>query len=276
MALTNFQQRAITGFFFVLILVCAIIYSSLSLGILFFVISILGLNEFYELAIHANVKVNKKLSLPLGAILFLSIVLSTYLIIPIWSVFVVFSLLFILFIAELYSHSEKPFQNIAFSILGMMYVIIPFSFAVSMCGPLFTQSSYTYAYILGYFLLLWTSDTGAYLSGRAFGKTKLFERISPKKTWEGTIGGMLLAFGVAYILSLYFKQLHYVHWFVIAFIVTVVGSFGDLVESMFKRSINIKDSGNILPGHGGILDRFYGLLISMPFVAVYLYIMHHI
>lgn len=120
--------------------------------------------------------------------------------------------------------------------------------------------------------MLWTNDTGAYLAGRFFGKHKLFERISPKKTWEGSIGGGILTIGVAFILSVYFTNLDQTNWIVLAILVAVFGGLGDLVESMLKRSLNIKDSGNLLPGHGGILDRFDGLLLSIPFIYSYLYL----
>ena len=133
-------------------------------------------------------------------------------------------------------------------------------------------NEYSFQIILGFFIMLWTNDTGAYLAGRFFGKHKLFERISPKKTWEGSFGGGLLTLAAAYILSLFFTNLDLTNWIVISILVAIFGGLGDLVESMLKRSLNIKDSGNILPGHGGILDRFDGLLISITFIYSYLYL----
>jgi phosphatidate cytidylyltransferase len=130
--------------------------------------------------------------------------------------------------------------------------------------------TYSYQIILGFFILLWTNDTGAYLSGKYFGKHKLFERISPKKTWEGSIGGGILTLAFAYVLSIYFTNLNITNWLIIGVLIAVFGGLGDLVESMLKRSLGIKDSGKLLPGHGGILDRFDGLLLSVPFVYGYL------
>jgi phosphatidate cytidylyltransferase len=125
---------------------------------------------------------------------------------------------------------------------------------------------------MGFFLLLWTSDTGAYLAGRSFGKTKLFERISPKKTWEGSIGGTILSIAVAYGISklLGFDDVTTFDWMVIAVLVVIFGTFGDLFESLLKRNLHIKDSGTILPGHGGVLDRFDGLFLAIPAVFFYL------
>jgi phosphatidate cytidylyltransferase len=120
---------------------------------------------------------------------------------------------------------------------------------------------------MGMLLLLWASDTGAYFAGVRFGRTKLFERVSPKKSWEGSIGGALASGLTAAILCYFFTDVNPVHWVLLAIIMVVAGTYGDLVESLFKRSIAIKDSGSAIPGHGGFLDRFDGLLISAPFVA---------
>jgi phosphatidate cytidylyltransferase len=134
----------------------------------------------------------------------------------------------------------------------------------------FEDGVYHFEIIFGCLFILWASDTGAYFAGTFFGKRKLFERISPKKSWEGFFGGALLALVFAYGLSRYLDYLSVTQWFVIAVIIIVGGTFGDLIESLLKRSIEIKDSGTVLPGHGGFLDRFDGLLISTPFIVAYL------
>jgi phosphatidate cytidylyltransferase len=177
---------------------------------------------------------------------------------------------FALFLIELYRKSTTPFQNIGVTILGLIYVVLPFSiltFITTISG------TYNYEVLFGIFFILWSNDTGAYLAGSAFGKNKLLPRISPGKTWEGTIGGVVLGFIVAYVISGLFTSLLLLDWLFIAAILTVIGSMGDLVESLFKRSINVKDSGNILPGHGGILDRFDSLIVSIPFIIFYLVFM---
>ena len=124
--------------------------------------------------------------------------------------------------------------------------------------------------MLGCLLILWANDTGAYFAGIRFGKTKLFERISPKKSWEGAFGGAVLGLIFAYLLSGYFTSLAVWQWMCIGLIIVICGDYGDLIESQLKRSIEIKDSGNALPGHGGFLDRFDGLLISAPFIVAFL------
>jgi phosphatidate cytidylyltransferase len=126
-------------------------------------------------------------------------------------------------------------------------------------------------YALNLFILIWSSDTFAYLAGRAFGKHKLFESVSPKKTWEGLIGGTILTMVFSMVLSYYFK-IPYAMNALIAALTVVFGTLGDLVESMLKRQYNVKDSGNILPGHGGILDRFDALLVSLPFTTLVYYL----
>ena len=119
-------------------------------------------------------------------------------------------------------------------------------------------------------MILWTNDTFAYVVGKKFGKRKLFESVSPNKTWEGTIGGAIFALALAYIMARYFRELYRSDWLIIAGIIVVFGNLGDLIQSKFKRSFNVKDSGNILPGHGGILDRFDGVYMAAPFVFAYI------
>jgi phosphatidate cytidylyltransferase len=169
---------------------------------------------------------------------------------------------------KLYKKFErKPFTNIAFTFLGIVYVAVPF---VLLNVAVFRDGSYNYQVILGALLILWASDTGAYFAGTRFGKRKLFERISPKKTWEGFVGGAVLALIFAWGCSLYLHSLRPQDWIIVGVLIIVGGTFGDLIESLLKRSIEIKDSGDSLPGHGGFLDRFDGLLISAPFIAAYL------
>jgi phosphatidate cytidylyltransferase len=180
---------------------------------------------------------------------------------------------------SLFSGSGSPIVNVSLSFFGILYIAVPFSlWSLTVLKEEFVYDlgnriEYTPHYLLGFFFLVWSNDTFAYLVGKPLGRTKLFERISPKKTWEGFIGGVVLTQGVAYILSIYFTELPLRDWMVIGAIVSVFGTLGDLVESMFKRSLNVKDSGGILPGHGGILDRFDGVLLASPFVVTYLLLM---
>ena len=169
---------------------------------------------------------------------------------------------------KLYKRFErKPFTNIAFTFLGIFYIAVPFAL---LNIAVFEDGYYNFEIILGCLLILWASDTGAYFAGTLFGKRKLFERISPKKSWEGFFGGALLALIFAYGMAYYFHSINLFQWMTVGIIIIVGGAFGDLVESLLKRSIEIKDSGDSLPGHGGFLDRFDGLLISAPFIVAFL------
>lgn len=171
------------------------------------------------------------------------------------------------FIIPLYQKQGKPFDGIANTFLGLVYVVLPFMAFFSLA---FVSGAYDHRLPLGFMLILWGNDTGAYLVGRFFGKHRLFERISPNKTWEGFAGGVLLALATALVLSHYFTLLTGWQWTVLALVVSLFGTFGDLVESMLKRSKQVKDSGSVLPGHGGMLDRFDGLLFAAPAVLIFL------
>jgi phosphatidate cytidylyltransferase len=181
-----------------------------------------------------------------------------------------------LFIIKLYKQFErKPFTNIAITFLGIFYTAVPFALLnmavfhkkIDHYGQI--NIEYNYQIILGSLLILWATDTGAYFAGSLFGKRKLFERISPKKSWEGFAGGAILAMVFAYGASVYFTSLAQWQWLIIGWIIIIGGTYGDLVESLLKRSIEIKDSGDSLPGHGGFLDRFDGLFISAPFIVAF-------
>jgi phosphatidate cytidylyltransferase len=181
---------------------------------------------------------------------------------------------------ELFGKRDTPFQNIGLNIVGYFYCVLPFMLLLSIAliflakapfmpdMPTYKQNS-TY-FILGYFLLVWTNDVMAYFTGMLFGKHKLFERISPKKTWEGFFGGFIFSIGMAFLVSRYLEFLSLANWMIIAAIISVFGTLGDLVESMLKRSLQLKDSSSVLPGHGGFLDRFDATLIAAPFVWFYI------
>lgn len=177
----------------------------------------------------------------------------------------------LLFIQELYSRAEKPFTNIAWNIMALVYIVLPVllsNFIFFECG----------AWVLFATLgLIWVNDAAAYLSGVAFGKTKMFERLSPKKTVEGLVGGIIFTAVAAYLFAyLPIEQLQIfsqIQWMIIAVIMAVAAVFGDLVESLLKRSLQIKDSGKIMPGHGGFLDRFDAFFMAIPFAAMVIWLM---
>lgn len=240
----------------------------------------LGLFEFYRLCQNTGAHPDKKFGVVSGAVLFTTFTLGA-MFSDLRIVALNFPFLAGVFISELYRNKENPFTNIAFTIMGVVYVVVPLALwnllvfePWNITGLQKPEDSGTYyPYILlGYLILMWTNDTGAYIAGKSFGRKKLFERVSPKKTWEGFIGGVVLSICGALILAQYYTILAHHDWLIIALFVSIGGTFGDLAESMFKRSIDVKDSGSILPGHGGILDRFDGVLLSTFFVFAYLVI----
>jgi phosphatidate cytidylyltransferase len=174
----------------------------------------------------------------------------------------------VIFLLVLYKKKEtKPFTAAAFTLFGIFYVALPFAMLNVLA---FSRGEYRYELVLGTFLMLWASDTGAYFFGSRFGKRRLFQRVSPKKSWEGSVGGALLTLFIGYCCYIWFGELPLWQWECLAAIIIVAGTYGDLIESLFKRSIDIKDSGTVIPGHGGFLDRFDGLLFAAPYVATFL------
>lgn len=187
-----------------------------------------------------------------------------------------------MFIAELYTKAPNPINNWAYTMLSQMYIALPFAM-VNVLAFRGVGNGVVYNYLapLSIFVFLWTNDTGAYLSGSLFGKHKLFPRVSPGKSWEGSIGGGLLVLLVAALVGMYQNSdmhetateliLTVPQWMGLGLVVVFFGTWGDLVESLFKRTVGIKDSGNILPGHGGMLDRFDSSLMAFPAAVIYLY-----
>ena len=175
------------------------------------------------------------------------------------------------FLIELFSNSNDPFRNIGMMFIPIFYIGVPIGLLEWIA---FSSGEYQAWLIFGLLLLTWANDTGAYLTGSLIGKTKLYPRISPNKTIEGSIGGVVLCLLVGYLLGAFVGVLDQEVWLIISLVIAVFGSLGDLVESMLKRSLGVKDSGSIMPGHGGILDRFDAFLFIIPFVSLVIWIFH--
>ena len=183
------------------------------------------------------------------------------------SALIFFPFLFLLFIYEMYAESPKPFGNIGYAILGTVYIGIPFALLEFIA---FDDKEFLAGTVMGLLIMTWMNDSAAFMVGSRFGKHPLFPRLSPKKTWEGFLGGVFFTLVTGLVLGTLDTDLTMENWLVLALIVGIFGTFGDLVESMLKRSFKAKDSGGFLPGHGGLLDRFDGFIFLIPFAAVYL------
>ena len=266
--MSNLGQRVIVALIGVAILITCIVLNEWAYLIVFGIICLLSMLEFYKLTGLDGLLPLKSWGTFTGLLLYLLSFLVEHGDLSSKYYFIVLPIATSIFFIKLYKKSdERPFTNIAYTFLGVLYVALQFAF-LNMIA--FTDGVYNYQIIMGILLLLWASDSGAYFAGTRFGKTKLFERVSPKKSWEGFVGGLILNLGVAWALSHYFPFFPLWKWVVIGVIVSVAGTYGDLVESLFKRGIEIKDSGKTLPGHGGFLDRFDGLLLSVPFIVAFI------
>ena len=271
----NFITRDITGLLFVVIMVGGILYNALSFGFLFALISMLTVFEFGQLVNQSGeVYISKVLTSIGAAYLFLAFMAYSMNVegVRIFTPYLAF-LLFIL-IKELYQKRENPIGNWAYSMLSQLYIALPFAM-LNLLGFQGNAEDGSIAYNpifpLSIFIFLWLSDTGAYCFGSLLGKHRLFERISPKKSWEGSIGGGIVSLASAFALAYFFPFMTYAEWTGLALTVVVFGTWGDLVESLMKRQLGVKDSGNFLPGHGGLLDRFDSSLIAIPAAVIYLY-----
>ena len=277
--MSNLITRSITGILFVTALVVCFL-NAMAMALLFALITALSVWEFTGLVNHhKQASVNRFISTVAGVYFFLSMMGFCSGLTP-STVFIPYLLTLVyLMVAELYTKAEDPVANWAYTMMSQMYVALPLSlinvlaFRATAAGEV-----YTYLIPLSVFVFLWMNDTGAYCFGSLLGKHKLFPRISPAKSWEGSIGGFIVvtatAAGIWYLTEQYGVnelRLDLCQWIGLGLVVAVFGTWGDLVESLFKRTLGIKDSGSILPGHGGMLDRFDSALLAIPAAVLYLY-----
>lgn len=278
--LTNMTVRAFTGVLFVTIMVTCF-FQPIAMVFLFALITCLSLWEYSGLVNNIeDVTINRFISTVAGVYLFLAISAVNSGFVQTNAVFMPYLLTIIyLFVSELYTKNKNAVHDLSCTMLGQMYVALPLSMINILAFRTATDGNIHFYYLLplSVFIFLWTSDTGAYCVGSLFGKHKLFPRISPAKSWEGSIGGGVLVLVAAFLVSLLDQShgnlsgLNTLQWLGLGLVVTVFGTWGDLVESLIKRTLGIKDSGTILPGHGGMLDRFDSSLLAIPASAVYIY-----
>ena len=262
---SNFLQRAITGVIFVAVLVGCILGGPISFTILFALISALTINEFGNIVNRMeHTRMNKPISILAGLFLFLCF---GYIgVVPgANEIFIPYLFLILyLFISELYKKQSNPLNNWAYAMMSQIYIALSFALLNVLAyhsSATESVSQYNPILPLSIFIFNWVNDTGAYCTGMLFGKHRLFERISPKKSWEGSIGGAVFSIIAAIVLAHFFTFLSTGVWIGLGLTVVVFGTWGDLTESLMKRTLGIKDSGNILPGHGGMLDRFDSTLM---------------
>lgn len=272
----NFIQRTITGVLFVIVLVGCILYNPLSFGFLFTIICALSVHEFAQLVNNSGeVSINKTITALGGAYLFLALMSFCTQQSSGSRVFLPYvGLLLYLMITELYLKKKNPIGNWAFSMLSQLYVALPFALLNVLAfhnSPETSSVTYNPILPLSIFVFIWLSDSGAYCVGSLIGKHRLFERISPKKSWEGSIGGGIFSIASSLVFAHFFPFMPEWQWAGLAIVVVIFGTWGDLTESLMKRQLGIKDSGNILPGHGGMLDRFDSALMAIPAATIYLY-----
>lgn len=251
----NLVIRAISGLILVIIIIGAIVMSIESRYVVLLLIGVISLREIFKLFSKANIEVALG-----GYYAIISSILLFYLFCldsPLLFSSSAFVLIIIRFIIELYRKKERPIDAIAYEIFAVIYAFVPMA--------ILTQID-DYRVIIAILILVWTNDVGAYLVGSTIGKHRLFKRLSPKKSWEGFIGGIILVITVSILIHKYWLESdnNIITGLVLAIFISVAAVFGDLFESMFKRSIGVKDSGNSIPGHGGFLDRFDALFFAIP------------
>lgn len=263
----TFVKRTITAIFFVLIILVPIFAGQISFGIIFLIITIFGLNEFYRLYAKTGLSPQTILGIIAGIIVYLSSYIDAGNHSDIQYFIYLIPCIMVMFIVELFRNKDKPLDNIAITLFGIIYIALPLSllnYFVYLPG---NHLEYNPNILLGFIFLIWIYDSAAYVSGSSFGKHRMFERVSPKKSWEGAITGFIICCTAGFFMTKVFPELTNFEWLAVSVINVIAGNFGDLTESLFKRKLGIKDSGTILPGHGGILDRFDSILFASP--AVY-------
>lgn len=273
----NLAVRTLSGIVLAAVVLGAVAWSPWSFGALLLLLLVGGMHEFYALAEARGDRPQRLIGMVTGAVLFA--VNFAFLsgsagaaggLRPLLAAGMAFLLLLLplMLVCELYRRGENPAANVGVTLLGIYYVALPLTLMAYI--PFVGRYAWNPWTMLFFVFIIWANDVFAYLVGMAFGRHRLCERLSPKKSWEGFFGGVAGALVMGYVASRCMGEAWWV-WIGLALVAAVTGVLGDLVESMFKRAAGVKDSGTIIPGHGGILDRFDAMLLAAPFVVVYLW-----
>jgi phosphatidate cytidylyltransferase len=276
--LRSLGVRSLSSVVFVVVLLSCLLWNYYSFTLFFFVMSLIALNEFYKMCILNGAVPFRITGFILGAITYMvffdsitftGVGFNTRLFQP-----ALLLVPFILLVPAIITKRERPFYSYLFTLSGIIYAVLPFALLheLVLVPDLFGKGNNYYPLLLlGVILLIWSNDTFAYLGGSLFGKHKMIGRISPGKTWEGTLFGIAITFGLSFLIRRYlFESSDSIMWPVLGIVVPILATTGDLIESMLKRQAGVKDSGSLMPGHGGVLDRFDSLIFISPFLVVFL------
>ena len=270
--MNNFIKRTLSGTLFITLVIGSILLSHITFTAFFAFICGWSIFEFHKLTNkQTDINVNSYLAVGGAVLLFIcsAIYISGDKKFPVYSVYGLYIIAAL--ISELYTRKTNPIHNWAYFILGQVFIALPFS----LLNFILFIDNYQPIILLAVFVTIWVNDTGAYLVGVTLGRHRLFERISPKKSWEGFLGGAVFAALSGYVFSLFIPQINLINWLIFSEIIVVFGTFGDLTESLLKRTLDVKDSGNVIPGHGGLLDRFDSMLLAAPAIYLFLTILFH-
>ncbi len=269
MQLKSLLIRSLSGLVYVAVILLGILWGPMVLGAILLIFSVLALVEIKNLF---PVEMQDSSIVPVvGTGISVLLYLYSLKYLPASYLSIVFALLFLLFVKEIFRKKpEDVLQQVAVQVFAIVYIVFP----LGMVNYFFYSGSHPdipgKSILFAFFAFIWINDSFAYLTGTLIGKHKLAAQISPKKTIEGSIGGLLFTLLAGYLFSLFFQDLDLFRWLVFAFLVVVLGTLGDLFESMLKRNAGRKDSGNLMPGHGGILDRLDSVLMTAPFIYLFL------
>lgn len=269
--MSDLLKRSLSGIAFIVVLLAATILHPFAFASIFGVILFFTLDEFYKVTEQADVRIKKYPGKIVGVLFFIICFLTANNFISSSYILLFIPFLILILIFEMFSKKGNCLKNSAITITGLIYVALPFSllnFIVS-SGPTGNKTFYPWI-LVGLFFIIWIYDSMAYVTGSLLGKHKIAAKISPGKSWEGLIGGTIFAVVMGIINAVLFQEIDMLNWIIIAILAVIFGTLGDFFESKLKREIGIKDSGTILPGHGGLLDRFDSLLFAAPVVFVWL------
>lgn len=272
LSLKNLITRTLSGSVFVVLLIGCLFWSYYSFSIFFFLIALLGLKEFYNLADKLKVKTFKITGYLCGVLAYLAFINTSFFFkinsdyidnLPLFLLFIPF----LIFVVAKLSNYQNPFESSLYTLMGIVYSVLPFGLMHKLVFSS-DQLKYSPNLIMIIILLIWSNDTFAYLGGTLFGKHKMIERISPGKTWEGTLFGIFITIALCFYFHKRIEETTSLSWIILAISIPILATLGDLIESLIKRIANVKDSGNIMPGHGGILDRFDSIIFVVPVIVI--------